>query len=481
MLAKRSVLAVALAAAFAANAADHRDGPLTTNDPTADINDVYTFVDPTDTTRTVIAVTAVPLATTNSRFSDVVDYKIHIDNGAANGTPTITCTFPAEATRVLCRGAGDTLYAEGPINRTIDADDLKIWAGLRDDPFFFDLDAFNRTRAAVAPRFTNPGVNFFAGANTLAIIMSIESARLTNNGANRTLKVYSSTTRTGDAGINGGITGLWSDPANPGHGLVLQVIGSGDADNLPYSTVAYWNVFTPQGAQLNLWGIGEVAANASSVTVPVNTSTGGNFPPASSGSAQVQSFGTLAFTFTDCNTATMAVTTTRAGYANTTVPLKRLTNTADVPCSLNSTGQIDRMGRPGINTALIDLLASTGKKDLYNRAVEPSGWAAAFQSEMQANLTALDTLDGITGNAVLPAAALAGVLVDDRLQINTSIAACDAYLAVELGVATNCGGRTLARDVIDDTLGAVVGPGVRDHVANDSTFLTAFPFLGSPN
>jgi hypothetical protein len=153
----------------------------------------------------------------------------------------------------------------------------------------------------------------------------------------------------------------------------------------------------------------------------------------------------------------------------------------DLPCSFTTTGQIDRMGRPGINTALIDLLASTGKKDLYNRAIEPSGWAAAFQSEMQANLAALDTLDGVTGNAVLPAAALAGVLVDDRLQINTSVAACDAYLAVELGVATNCGGRTLPRDVIDDTLGAVVGPGVRDNVANDSTFLTTFPFLGSPN
>ena len=479
---QRSTLALALAAlAGAASAADHRDGPLTTNDPTADINDVYTFVDPTDATRTVIAVTAVPLANTNSRFSDVVDYKIHIDNGAANGTTTITCTFPSEATRVLCRGAGDTLYAEGPINRTIDADDLKIWAGLRDDPFFFDLDAFNRTRAAIAPRFTNPGVNFFTGANTLAIIMSVESARLTNNGANRTLKIYSSTTRTGDAGIGAGMSGLWYDPANPGHGLVLQVSGSGDADNLPYKMVSYWNVFTPQGGQLNVWGIGDVELNGDQASVPVSTSSGGNFPPALSGNASVQSFGTLDFTFTDCNTATMAVTTTRAGYANTTVPLKRLTSVLDQPCSFNSTGQIDRMGRPGINTALIDLLASTGKKDLYNRAVEPSGWAAAFQTEMQANLSALDTLDGITGNAVLPAAALAGVLVDDRLQINTAVAACDAYLAVELGVTANCGGRTLARDVIDDTLGAVVGPNVRDNVANDSTFLTAFPFLGSPN
>lgn len=476
-------LALALTAllAAAAQAADHRDGPLTTNDPTADINDVYTFVDPTDPARTVIAVTLVPLANSNSRFSDVVDYNIHIDNGATNGTTLINCTFPEQATRVLCRGAGDTLYAEGPLNRTVDADDLKVWAGLRDDPFFFDLDAFNRTRADVAPRFTNPGVNFFAGANTLAIVLSIESARLTNNGANNTLKVYASTTRNGDAGVGAGISGLWYDPANSGHGLVLQVSGSGDEDNLPYKMVVYWNVFTPQGAQLNLWGIGDVEVNGDQASVPVSTSSGGNFPPAPMNNPPVQPFGTLDFTFAGCNTASMAVTTTRAGYANTTVPLTRLTSVLDLPCSFNATGQIDRMGRPGINTALIDLLASTGKKDQYNRAVDPAGWAAAFQSEMQANLTALDTLDGTSGNAVLGAAPLAGVLVDDRLQINTSVAACDAYLAVELGVTANCGGRTLARDVIDDTLGAVVGPGVSDNVPNDSTFLETFPFLGAPN
>ena len=73
------------------------------------------------------------------------------------------------------------------------------------------------------------------------------------------------------------------------------------------------------------------------------------------------------------------------------------------------------------------------------------------------------------------------MLVDDRLIIDVSKPACNEYLAVELGVAGKCGGRTLARDVIDDTFGAVVGPGVSDNVANDSTFLAAFPFLGEPN
>ena len=75
---------------------------------------------------------------------------------------------------------------------------------------------------------------------------------------------------------------------------------------------------------------------------------------------------------------------------------------------------------------------------------------------------------------------MASVLVDDRLIVDTSKSTCDAYLAVELGLPS-CGGRTLARDVIDDSLGAIVGPGVSDNVGNDSVFLTDFPFVGRPN
>ena len=125
-------------------------------------------------------------------------------------------------------------------------------------------------------------------------------------------------------------------------------------------------------------------------------------------------------------------------------------------------------------------LASTGKKDAYNTAVDPATWPGLFQTEMQNNLTALDTLDGIIGNTLLPPATAAAVLVDDWLRIDVSKPQCGAYLAVELNNATQCGGRTLEADVIDVTLGAVVGPGVSDNVANDSVFLTSFPFLGVP-
>ena len=139
------------------------------------------------------------------------------------------------------------------------------------------------------------------------------------------------------------------------------------------------------------------------------------------------------------------------------------------------------MGRAAINTALI----GSNRKDDYNVALDPATWADMFQTEMAAALDFVDGLDGVMGNALLgDSAVLAGVLVDDRLMINTDIPTCGQYLAVELGDTSACGGRTLDSDVMDVTLDALVafGAGVGDGVdANDQDFLTEFPFLAGPN
>ena len=344
---KTSLLACAMVLAFApaTHAADHLDSPTVRTDPAADINDVYAFVNPNDPGELILAASLIPLAGPNTRFSNAVEYRFHIDNGIAGDETTIRCTFRKPG-RVACNG-NNGLQAHGMLGGIASGQHMRVFAGLRDDPFFFDLAAFNTTRDTLTPSFTNPGINFFAGLDSMAIVLGIRSERVTRKGTAHVLKVYASTARIAD------------------------------------------------------------------------------------------------------------------DYLDTRV-------------------QIDRMGRPAINTALIDLLASTGKKDAYNASANPADWAGQFQAEMAANLAALDTLDGVTGNALLPSDTLASVLVDDRLVIDAAIPTCDAYLAVELGVA-QCGGRTLARDVMDDTLGAVVGPGVSDNVGNDSTFLADFPFLGVPN
>ena len=166
--------------------------------------------------------------------------------------------------------------------------------------------------------------------------------------------------------------------------------------------------------------------------------------------------------------------------------------------------QIDRMGRPGVNTALTDpfnLNASMkgAAQDAYNAAGAPSQWSASFAPRIAANLAILDSLDTVCGNQLLagPSAAsgryntLATVLSDDQLYVNSGSGTCTTYLAVEanaVGIAnTDCGGRTPIVDVIDRTysvlaLGALSG--VTDGIAADADgghSTTAFPFLRRAN
>jgi hypothetical protein len=165
--------------------------------------------------------------------------------------------------------------------------------------------------------------------------------------------------------------------------------------------------------------------------------------------------------------------------------------------------QIDRMGRPAINTAITDPFftddAAHGvKQDAYN-ALTPATAAATLETTFEANLAILDSLDTVCGNqfAADPTKTtpdrykgLADVLLDDQLYVDSSSGTCAVYLGVEAnatGIIPNadCGGRTLTEDVADISysvlaVGAVSG--VTDGVVNDNTTLTAtFPYLGAPN
>jgi len=157
--------------------------------------------------------------------------------------------------------------------------------------------------------------------------------------------------------------------------------------------------------------------------------------------------------------------------------------------------QVDRMGRPAINTALnhvFDTTSAAGTaKDTYNADKNIAGWQAAYLGEFAKNLGIFDGLDTICGNQIAftkanSYATLAGVTADDRLYINTAGTTCAQYLAVELnalGVTnTDCGGRSLKYDVIDTTYSAVaIGAttGVGDGISADTTKTggTTFPYL----
>jgi hypothetical protein len=165
--------------------------------------------------------------------------------------------------------------------------------------------------------------------------------------------------------------------------------------------------------------------------------------------------------------------------------------------------QVERMGRAGINTAVVDPFFASEEdhgtvQNEYNASADPSQWPAQFASRMAGNLAILDGLDTVCGNQLLAGSnavagrydALAGVLADDRLYVNTASGTCQQYLAVEgnaVGITNDdCGGRTPLHDTIDVSysvlaIGALAGVG--DAIAQDSdgtASLTEFPFLQPP-
>src|SRR5262249_3921253 len=70
--------------AFRVTAADHRDAPAVDERPEADINDVYAFTDPNDSSKVVLALDvngfAAPSVTNTYSFGQDVIYQIKIDN-----------------------------------------------------------------------------------------------------------------------------------------------------------------------------------------------------------------------------------------------------------------------------------------------------------------------------------------------------------------------------------------------------------------
>ena len=165
--------------------------------------------------------------------------------------------------------------------------------------------------------------------------------------------------------------------------------------------------------------------------------------------------------------------------------------------------QIDRAGRPAISTALVATFASTLQerneaRDRYNQA-SPATWPS-FAPEVTTSLGILDALNGVCGDQLLAEAsgadrydALADILLDDRLYVNTASGTCGVYLGLEgevVGALTagmgGCGGRTPNEDVVErsfSVLAAGALTGIDDLVTGDARdhSATEFPFLAGPN
>ena len=170
-------------------AADHLDAPLIQLDGRTDINDTYAFINGDNT---VMVMTVNPLAgvlngTTLRPFSQ---YDFVIDN---DGDFEEDIVYRVQAGQPDAYGQQPIfLYDVGALNPRIAAGSSEahlpvygggtLFAGLRDDPFFFDLVAFqDQVLGAGGSRtFCDGNENdFFAGANVSSIVLEVPSSRLT--------------------------------------------------------------------------------------------------------------------------------------------------------------------------------------------------------------------------------------------------------------------------------------------------------------
>jgi hypothetical protein len=208
LLASITVLAAAviLAPGPRPKAADHGDAPLTAHDLGADLNDAYLFLDPNDNSRVIMIMTfhgfIVPGENGNFGILDpALRYRFEIEtSGDAKPDKFIDVLFsprvanaagvPQAQTATISLPGGRTFTAPStnssnsadvaptPVITTDAQSGIMFFAGLTDDPFFFDIPAFARFNASIragAPNATvfTRGRDTFAGYNTLAIALSM--------------------------------------------------------------------------------------------------------------------------------------------------------------------------------------------------------------------------------------------------------------------------------------------------------------------
>jgi hypothetical protein len=213
-------------------ASDHQDTPEVELHPRLDINDVYAFPGSNPNRIALVLTTSSPLtpaASVGAAFDPDILYQIKIDNtGDSVEDVVLQFTFDGEgvAQRVTLRGPVapqgvgrlNTVISSGPsvsgpINSVLGpADGVRLFAGLRDDPFYIDLEQFFKIipdRAPVqgplskigpkpeASAFRNPGVDFLRGINALGIVVELPESMILspNTGSDPKLGIWATTSR----------------------------------------------------------------------------------------------------------------------------------------------------------------------------------------------------------------------------------------------------------------------------------------------
>lgn len=183
-------------------AADHIDTPTVTGQ-SSDITDLYVFRAQDPNNLVFVANTQglmTPGVTAAGKFDENTVIEFNIDNnGDAIEDYVIQCKYDAASNKMQVYGPiapsekGTRSKLEGSVTADVTvtpygtaaitntgASGIKVFAGPRDDPFFFDLDQYKKIIAGTATSFLPVGVDKFAGTNVMSVVVEVPKSLISS-------------------------------------------------------------------------------------------------------------------------------------------------------------------------------------------------------------------------------------------------------------------------------------------------------------
>ncbi len=192
-----AAMSAMLAAVETAAASDHLDGHEVLTDPETDITDMYVFPSPEQSGRLVLVMNIYPDAGSSRWFSHALEYRFRLRPVSISGTGlragfgvganevVFSCTFGshkhsdgATTQSGSCQASGGEVGLS--VNRASSDGDysksgLRVFAGLRLDPFFMDVPGIITSMKSGKLAFT--GRNSAEGKNALSIVLEINTEK----------------------------------------------------------------------------------------------------------------------------------------------------------------------------------------------------------------------------------------------------------------------------------------------------------------
>ncbi len=194
------LLGLAITAVFGLTlvAADHIDAPAVQGGK-SDITDFYVFQG-ANTSNMVFVANVQGLITPNASaaasFDENVLVEFNIDNNGDNVEDLVIQAIPRNGKMYFfgpvapgTAGTSSTVKTANALgsvditpygNTAIIAtqNGSSMFAGLRDDPFFFDFGQYSAIIGGTATSFNNPGTDTFAGTNVMSIVVEVPKSSI---------------------------------------------------------------------------------------------------------------------------------------------------------------------------------------------------------------------------------------------------------------------------------------------------------------